>query len=249
MTTTNHYGEARDILNKTGRRRSGTSEHDLAAAQVHAMLAIADELRNIHNELVCGRSVCRTGHLVQPSSGLASFGVDRACRLPGVPLVSPVSGTAGGRKSCTWNKWPSFICGPSKPWPWPSTPRTTPPTITCSGFASMPSRSARRWDLSASDLEALRAAALLHDIGKLAVPEHIINKPGTAVAGRIREDEDSSRGGRRDSGAGQLPLSGGSHRAGPSREVGRHRISGWIARARKYPSARASSPSWTASTR
>jgi diguanylate cyclase (GGDEF)-like protein/putative nucleotidyltransferase with HDIG domain len=29
-----------------------------------------------------------------------------------------------------------------------------------------------------SDLEALRAAAVLHDIGKLAVPEHIISKPG-----------------------------------------------------------------------
>jgi diguanylate cyclase (GGDEF)-like protein/putative nucleotidyltransferase with HDIG domain len=28
------------------------------------------------------------------------------------------------------------------------------------------------------DLEALKAAALLHDIGKLAVPEHIISKPG-----------------------------------------------------------------------
>lgn len=32
--------------------------------------------------------------------------------------------------------------------------------------------------LSGSDLEALKAAAMLHDIGKLAVPEHIINKPG-----------------------------------------------------------------------
>lgn len=32
--------------------------------------------------------------------------------------------------------------------------------------------------LSGAELEALRAAALLHDIGKLAIPEHIISKPG-----------------------------------------------------------------------
>ena len=32
--------------------------------------------------------------------------------------------------------------------------------------------------LTRSDLDALQAASLLHDIGKLAVPEHIISKPG-----------------------------------------------------------------------
>src|SRR5437667_9169216 len=33
-------------------------------------------------------------------------------------------------------------------------------------------------DLTETELQALQAAALLHDIGKLAVPEHIISKPG-----------------------------------------------------------------------
>jgi diguanylate cyclase (GGDEF)-like protein/putative nucleotidyltransferase with HDIG domain len=37
---------------------------------------------------------------------------------------------------------------------------------------------AKELDISAEDTEALHAAALLHDIGKLAVPEHIISKPG-----------------------------------------------------------------------
>jgi putative nucleotidyltransferase with HDIG domain len=35
-----------------------------------------------------------------------------------------------------------------------------------------------------SDLQALKAASLLHDIGKIAIPEHILNKPG-----RLTESE------------------------------------------------------------
>jgi diguanylate cyclase (GGDEF)-like protein/putative nucleotidyltransferase with HDIG domain len=37
---------------------------------------------------------------------------------------------------------------------------------------------AKELKLSGPDMEALHAAAILHDIGKLAVPEHIISKPG-----------------------------------------------------------------------
>jgi putative nucleotidyltransferase with HDIG domain len=37
---------------------------------------------------------------------------------------------------------------------------------------------AKEMNLAESELEAVRAASLLHDIGKLAVPEHIVCKPG-----------------------------------------------------------------------
>ena len=40
----------------------------------------------------------------------------------------------------------------------------------------------KKMELNDDQLQALRAASILHDIGKLAVPEHIISKPGKLTA-------------------------------------------------------------------
>lgn len=46
---------------------------------------------------------------------------------------------------------------------------------------------ARILGCSPSDVEALRAGALLHDIGKIAVPDYIINKPGKLTAAEFEK--------------------------------------------------------------
>jgi diguanylate cyclase (GGDEF)-like protein/putative nucleotidyltransferase with HDIG domain len=46
---------------------------------------------------------------------------------------------------------------------------------------------AKELGLSEPELQALQAAALLHDIGKLAIPEHIISKPGKLTAAEFEK--------------------------------------------------------------
>ena len=93
--------------------------------------------------------------------------------------------------------------------------------------------------LSDDELEALKAAALLHDIGKLAVPEHIINKPGRLTAEEFEKMKIHPVVGAEILERVELPVSGGADRALASREMGRLRISRRAARAKRSPSARA----------
>ena len=49
MPTANHYKTAEDALRLSP---GDHPERDLLKAQLHAMLAVADELRNVHYELL-----------------------------------------------------------------------------------------------------------------------------------------------------------------------------------------------------
>lgn len=46
--------------------------------------------------------------------------------------------------------------------------------------------------LSTGEIDALRTGALLHDIGKLAVPDHILNKPGKLTHGEMEKTKTHS---------------------------------------------------------
>ncbi len=93
--------------------------------------------------------------------------------------------------------------------------------------------------LPPSEIMALEAAALLHDVGKLAVPEYIISKPGKLT------DEEFEKmkvhplvGAENPRGAGGVPVSRGAYCSVASREVRRDRLSGRIG-GRRDPDRRA----------
>jgi hypothetical protein len=108
-------------------------------------------------------------------------------------------------------------------------------------------RLARRLNVTdEAEIQALKAAALLHDVGKIGVPEHILNKPGRLTASRVRDHETPRADGRGHPVADWLSVSGRSDRAASPRELERHGYP-MVWPASRFRSARGSSRSSTAS--
>ncbi len=76
----------------------------------------------------------------------------------------------------------------------PSTPKMRSRTGTSAASRAWPSRSQRASGIQdEQELRAIEAAALLHDIGKLAVPEHILNKPSKLTAAEFERMKSHAR--------------------------------------------------------
>ena len=73
-------------------------------------------------------------------------------------------------------------------------------------------------------LRAIEAAALLHDMGKLAIPEFILNKPGRLTDSEFDVMKTHAAVGADILSCDQFPLSSSSDRSTPPRELGRQRL-------------------------
>ena len=89
-------------------------------------------------------------------------------------------------------------------------------------------------------IQGVKTAALLHDIGKLAVPEHILSKPGPLTQEEFQKIRIHPQVGAEIIAGGAVPVSGGAADPEPPRALGRQGLSAGPETARRSRSARAS---------
>ena len=82
--------------------------------------------------------------------------------------------------------------------------------------------------MSDNDVQGVKTAALLHDIGKLAVPEHILSKPGPLTPEEFQKIRAHPKVGADIVSSVPLPVSGGAADSEPSRTLGRQGLPGGL---------------------
>ena len=102
--------------------------------------------------------------------------------------------------------------------------RDAQPRAARAGLRGRPGAGART-STDEPTLKAIEAAALLHDTGKLAVPEHILNKPGKLTEAEFEQMKQHVDIGADILSLVEFPYPGRADRARPSRELGRQRLS------------------------
>ena len=83
---------------------------------------------------------------------------------------------------------------------------------------------ARLLGLSPSEQDTVRHGALLHDVGKLAIPNEILHKPGPAQRRRVARDGRAPRDRRADPAPHAAARAPRADRAPRARALGRHRL-------------------------
>ena len=139
---------------------------------------LAQQLPVERAELLRRRRHGGAGGVAGGARRLLGGAADLRAALPHLPHLQGLHGPHRGRaaarasrrRTCTWRR--------SKRWRARSTRRIRRRNRTSGACRSTRPASRRRSGLGRTEIQGVKTAALLHDIGKLAVPEHILSKPG-----------------------------------------------------------------------